>query len=101
MPTTDQPCAACHWDSARVENRGPLITTMVPPATTVSLPTATTVRRPAGQYGSAGDTCTTGPVASYSVCPRPQVRATNWPGITRGPGVRQGVSGPTVLGPDT
>jgi len=29
MPTTDHPAAACHCDSARLENRGPLTTTRV------------------------------------------------------------------------
>ena len=33
IPTTDQPAAECHCDSARLENRGPLITTSVPPST--------------------------------------------------------------------
>ena len=36
MFTSDHPCAACHCDSARVENRGPSITTMVPPSTSRS-----------------------------------------------------------------
>ena len=33
MLTRDQPCAAYHWDSARVEKRGPSMTTMAPPST--------------------------------------------------------------------
>ena len=52
MPTTDQPCAACHSDSARVENRGPLTTTRVPPSTTGSprsRPAASATCRPFGQ----------------------------------------------------
>ena len=56
MPTTDQPCAACHRDSARVEKRGPSITTSVPPSTgSQSRPRAavSAAARPAGQYGSA------------------------------------------------
>ena len=33
MPTTVQPIAWWHCDSARVENRGPGMTTSVPPST--------------------------------------------------------------------
>ena len=35
MFTTDQPIARNHALSARVENRGPLMTTIVPPSWTV------------------------------------------------------------------
>ena len=46
-------------DSARVEKRGPSTTTMVPPSSGRTLaPAFSTVARPAGQYGSANDTCT-------------------------------------------
>ena len=34
IPTTSPPAAALRRDSARVENRGPWITTIVPPSTT-------------------------------------------------------------------
>src|SRR5690349_5791215 len=98
MPTTDQPCAACHCDSARVENRGPLITTIVPSGTT--LPAAITVARPAGQYGSAAAVWTAG-ASSYTVCSRPQVRSTYWSGTTNVPGVSSGFSEPTAHGPRT
>src|SRR6478672_7120064 len=35
-----KPCWAYHWLSARVENRGPSMTTMVPPSTTLGRPDA-------------------------------------------------------------
>ena len=52
MLTSDQPWAAWCWDSARVENRGPSITTIVPPAVTsgAAVATASPSRE---QYGSA------------------------------------------------
>ncbi len=52
MPTTDQPCAWCHNDSARVEKRGPSTTTSVPPSTgSQSRPRAafSATARPVGQ----------------------------------------------------
>jgi hypothetical protein len=61
MLTTDPPTEANQRDSARVENRGPCTTTIVPPSTACTpcrAPAASTVRRPRGQYGSANDTCT-------------------------------------------
>nr|BFE76348.1 hypothetical protein GCM10020092_096490 [Actinoplanes digitatis] len=46
-------------DSARVENRGPSTTTIVPPSTGLSsAPARRTASRPSGQYGSANETCT-------------------------------------------
>ncbi|CKP22050.1 Uncharacterised protein [Mycobacterium tuberculosis] len=51
MLTRLHPAAANHWLSARVENRGPWITTMVPPSTTPGRPV--TAARSVGQYGSA------------------------------------------------
>src|ERR1700747_1837390 len=45
------PAEANHRLSARVENRGPWITTMVPPSTTSGRPV--TAARKVGQYGSA------------------------------------------------
>ena len=62
MLTTGPPIAAYQRDSARVENRGPSTTTIVPPSVTATAraprPSARTVARPAGQYGSAKFTCT-------------------------------------------
>ena len=51
MLTSVKPWRANHWLSARVENRGPWITTMVPPSTTPGRPAA--AARSSGQYGSA------------------------------------------------
>ena len=49
------PAPACHSDSARLENRGPLTTTRVPPSTTGS-PRSRPARQraPAGRSGSTG-----------------------------------------------
>ena len=61
MLTTAPPMLAYQRDSARVENRGPSITTIVPPSTRsnpVRSATARTTERPVGQYGSAKLTCT-------------------------------------------
>ena len=55
MPTSDQPWAAYHFDSARVENRGPSMTTIVPPSTT-SGSAARSVLADRPQYGSAKET---------------------------------------------
>lgn len=52
MPTTVPPVAACHCDSARLEKRGPLTTTRVPPSTTGSPARSAvwrTADRPRGQ----------------------------------------------------
>ena len=54
MLTRVKPAEANHWLSARVENRGPWITTMVPPSTTSGRPV--TAARNVGQYGSAKST---------------------------------------------
>ena len=54
MLTRVKPCRANHWLSARVENRGPWITTMVPPSTTPG--SSVTAARSVGQYGSANPT---------------------------------------------
>jgi len=73
MLTSDQPCAANQADSARVENRGPCTTTIVPPSTappaplalspaplvlSPGAPAANTAARPTAQYGSANETWT-------------------------------------------
>jgi hypothetical protein len=61
MFTTAPPMAVYQRDSARVENRGPSTTTIVPPSVTAMsdlAAVASTVARPVGQYGSANDTCT-------------------------------------------
>ena len=50
-----KPWLANHRLSARVENRGPWITTIVPPSTT---PGANAAARNVGQYGSAKPTWT-------------------------------------------
>ena len=50
-----KPAEANHRLSARVENRGPSMTTIVPPSTTSGSPVA--AARSVGQYGSAKDTC--------------------------------------------
>ena len=55
MLTRVKPAAANHRLSARVENRGPSMTTMVPPSTTPGSPVI--AERNVGQYGSAKDTC--------------------------------------------
>mgnify|MGYP006913920404 CR=1 FL=1 len=44
MLISENPCLAYHWLSARVENLGPSITTMVPPSTTPGTPVATARR---------------------------------------------------------
>ena len=100
IPTTDQPAAACHCDSARVEKRGPLITTSVPPSTAAGL-AARNAARPRGQYGSANEVCTTGPMASQMVWARPQVRSTTWSGTTNVPAARSARSPPTAQGAST
>ena len=61
IPISVQPCAAYHCDSARVEKRGPSMTTSVPdPAGTQPAFRAASIAcaRPDGQYGSANGTCT-------------------------------------------
>ena len=62
MLTTSQPEAENHADSARVEKRGPWMTTTVPPSRT-GIPSApaesTSSARSSGQYGSAAETCVT------------------------------------------
>ena len=60
MLTTSQPAAANQRDSARVEKRGPWITTTVPPLTTgmpSSSALAASVSPRSAQNGSAADTC--------------------------------------------
>jgi hypothetical protein len=53
------PIAVNQRDSARLENRGPSTTTIVPPSTgLIRAPARSTACRPSGQYGSANDTCT-------------------------------------------
>ena len=63
MFTTSQPEAEYQADSARVEKRGPWMTTTVPPSRT-GIPSApaeaTSSVRSSGQYGSAAETCVTG-----------------------------------------
>ena len=53
MPTMWPPSAACQRDSARVENRGPLITTSVPPSAGQPRPVAaaSAAARPRGSTG--------------------------------------------------
>ena len=54
MLTSVKPWLANHLLSARVENRGPWITTMVPPSITSGRSDA--AARSVGQYGSANPT---------------------------------------------
>ncbi len=54
MFTSENPAEANHRLSARVEKRGPWITTMVPPSTTPGR--SVTAARSVGQYGSAKST---------------------------------------------
>ena len=65
MPTTVPPRATFIRDSAFVENRGPWITTRVPPSTgrTAASPAPRIAARPRGQYGSAKPMCTTAPTS--------------------------------------
>ena len=61
------PASACHSDSARVENRGPLTTTRVPPSTRAARgrdAAASGCARPSGSRGRRSATCTTGPTSS-------------------------------------
>jgi hypothetical protein len=65
MLMTCQPASWNHFDSERVEKRGPWIVTTVPRSCTW-IPSARAVSiasdRSSGQYGSANDTCVvTGP----------------------------------------
>ena len=56
---TSQPIALNHFDSARVEKRGPWMTTTVPPSRMsipCSRPVSSRMRRRSGQYGSAAET---------------------------------------------
>src|SRR5580765_6061728 len=60
MLITSQPASWNHFDSARVEKRGPWIVTTVPPSWTgipSSLAVSTSSARRSGQYGSAAETC--------------------------------------------
>ena len=57
MLTRLQPCAAYDCDSARVENRGPSITTIAPPRLMSGSAAATAVES-RSQYGSANGACT-------------------------------------------
>src|SRR5699024_7258968 len=88
MESTSQPIFWKNWDSARVENLGPGITTEVPVGWKVSskvVSASWAVARSAVQYGSATETCTTsGP--SKKVSARPEVRSTNWSVNTKSPG---------------
>ncbi len=62
---TPQPIAENHLLSARVEKRGPWITTTVPPSRMsrpCARPVSSRMLRRSGQYGSAAETCVvTGP----------------------------------------
>ena len=93
----DQPCAANHWDSARVENRGPSTTTIAPPSMMSGLRRDRRAQR--GQYGSAKLTCSRRS-RSRSACDC-VVRSTSWSGTTSAPGPRSGVRLPTAQGPKT
>ena len=60
MLIVSKPAAWNHFDSARVEKRGPWMTTTVPPSRTLmpsSSALSTSRRRRSGQYGSAAETC--------------------------------------------
>src|SRR4051794_41133650 len=102
MLMTSQPAERYHADSARVENRGPWMTTTVPDECTVTPsagdPAISTTDRSSGQYGSAKDTCpTTGP--SKNVSGRPHVRSTSWSTTTKSPGWIDGCNEPAAHGP--
>ena len=57
MLTSDQPAAAYDCDSARVEKRGPSMTTIAPPRLTDGSAAATAADS-RSQYGSANGACT-------------------------------------------
>ena len=60
MLMTSHPASWNHFDSARVEKRGPLTTTTVPPSRTgipSSRAVSTRIARSSGQNGSAAETC--------------------------------------------
>src|SRR5581483_7051834 len=99
MLITSIPADRYHADSARVENRGPWITTTVPPEwhrIPSALAAATTDEPSSGQYGSANDRCS-GPRKNVSA--RPHVRSTSWSHTTKSPGCTSGRSDPTAHGP--
>ena len=100
MLTRSQPIERNQALSARVEKRGPSITTTVPPScmgSPSSPPAASSVARRSAQYGSAADTCrTSGP--SKNVCARLVVRSTNWSQTTNVPGGRSGRREPAAQG---
>src|ERR671922_284746 len=70
MPITSQPSEENHADSARVENRGPSMTTAVP-RSWIAIPNSRArsiaTDRTTGQYGSANEMC----VVEERVEPRP------------------------------
>src|ERR687885_923185 len=103
MLTTSHPAAENHLDSARVENRGPWMTTTVPVSctTTPSVRAASTAAlASSGQYGSANDTWA-GSGPSKNVSARPEVRSTSWSQTTKWPGFTWGWSDPTEHGAST
>jgi hypothetical protein len=60
MLMTSQPALANHFDSARVEKRGPWMTTIVPRSCVViprERSASIAIGRSCGQYGSAKATC--------------------------------------------
>ena len=98
MLTMCAPTARNQSDSARVENRGPWITTTVPDgAKSSSRPAraATAVRRRIGSNGSAAARCATLP-RSKKVSARPDVRSMNWSVTTSRPGGYSGLTPPTA-----
>ena len=111
MPTTDQPIAACHRDSARVEKRGPSMTTMVPPSTACQpRPSAapSAASRPIGQYGigERGVHDVAGPCRPAAAhrrrrsATRAFVRSTSWSGTSSVPGPYSSRRPPTAHGPE-
>src|SRR5919202_6781002 len=88
MLTTSQPADENHLDSARVEKRGPWMTTTVPPSWTVTpsdRAASTAALASSGQYGSANETWA-GSGPSKNVSGRADVRSTSWSHTTKWPG---------------
>ncbi len=81
------PASRIHTDSARVEKRGPWITTHVPVGrngTSSAAMASIAARRSTGSKGSAKDRCCTW--SSKKVSARPHVRSISWSVTTNVPG---------------
>src|SRR5712691_13359602 len=101
MLTTSQPIDENHRLSARVEKRGPWMTTTVPRSwmgRPRALAAAVASSRRTGQYGCAVLTWTTLGPAAKKVSARPEVLSTNWSQTTKSPGLIRGCKLPAALG---